>query len=309
MVSGYCCGRGQALLHQRAQHPGTFGAQLHATEHTAAGSQDGAALPLPELQPGLRLLDTAARRGRGVGGWRGYDRPDRARRCGFTADDEAAGAAPAPQRGDGGTNRPLPILLAVTLGGSAVLLFAMASGHLKGTQATLGIVAALVQVALAIGVISRPSRPSSAPPWPPTSPSRSSGSPSKGPHSVSALTAGIGVALSGIAVVVGAALAIRPDLGSTWSSATSVFGSLLPVAVAGLTIGGLFGTTAALTHRPRPRPGRRPGGSAPPSWRCPRPSRCRARTRRHSRARGRQRRASSPRTPSGCRSTRRTRPP
>ena len=42
------------------------------------------------------------------------------------------------ERGDGVTNRPLPILLCVTLGGSAVLLFAMASGHLKGTQATSG---------------------------------------------------------------------------------------------------------------------------------------------------------------------------
>ena len=163
----------------------------------------------------------------------------------FTADYEAPGSA-AQERGDGGTNRPLAILLAVTLGGSAVLLFAMASGHLKGTQATIGIVAALAQVALAVGVLSRPSRlvfgsaaavnAAVAVFWLAV----------EGPHSVSAATAGIGVALAGIAVVVAAALAIRPDLGSTWSSATSVFGSVVPVAIAGLTIGGLFATTAAL---------------------------------------------------------------
>jgi hypothetical protein len=163
----------------------------------------------------------------------------------FTTEYEAAGAAPQ-ERGDGGTSRPLAILLAVTLGGSAVLLFAMSSGHLKGTQATIGIVAALAQAALAIGAISRPSRlvfgtavavnAAVAVFWLAV----------EGPHAVSAVTAGIGVALAGIAVVVAAALAIRPDLGSTWSSATSVFGSVLPVAVAGLTIGGLFATTAAL---------------------------------------------------------------
>ena len=91
----------------------------------------------------------------------------------------------------------------------------------------------------------------------------------EGPHGVSEVTAAIGVALSGIAMLVGAALAIRPELGN-WSSATSVFGSLLPVAIAGLTIGGLFGTTAALDTPTAARAGRGPG-ERPPSWRCPRP--------------------------------------
>jgi hypothetical protein len=167
----------------------------------------------------------------------------------FTADHEAATAVheERDQWGGGGTRRSLPILLSVTLGGSAVLLFAMASGHLKGTHSTIGTVAALAQVVLAIGAISRPSRlvfgvaavanVAIAGFWLAV----------EGPHSVSMVTAGIGVALSGIAVVVGLALAISPTLGSTWSSATSVFGSVLPVAIAGLTIGGLFGTTAALS--------------------------------------------------------------
>ncbi|HEX4434498.1 MAG TPA: hypothetical protein VH012_06700 [Acidimicrobiales bacterium] len=166
----------------------------------------------------------------------------------FTAD--GAQTETTPQQGSVGgasTGRPLQILLAVTLGGSAVLLFAMASGHLKGTQATIGVVAALVQVALAIGAFTRPSRvlfgvvaatnAAVAVFWLGV----------EGPHTVSMATAAIGVALSGIAVVVGAALAIRPTLGSAWSSATSVFGSLLPLAVVGMTIGGLFGTTAALS--------------------------------------------------------------
>jgi hypothetical protein len=169
----------------------------------------------------------------------------------FTVEgDAAAGAAPASREGapsEGGTNRPLHILLAVTLGGSAVLLFAMASGHLKGSQATIGIVAALAQVVLAIGALSRPSRTLFGATAAANVAIAGFWLAVEGPHSVSALTAGIGVALSGVAVAVGLALAISPALGSTWSSATSVFGSLLPVAVAGLTIGGLFGTTAALS--------------------------------------------------------------
>ncbi len=48
--------------------------------------------------------------------------------------------------------------------------------------------------------------------------------------------------------MVGALLAVRPELGSNWSSGTSVIGSVVPVAVAALAIGG------ALRHRPPPRP-------------------------------------------------------
>ena len=57
-----------------------------------------------------------------------------------------------------GTTRPLHILLAVSLGGSAILLFAMSSGHLHGARATVGVVAALAQVAFAVGALTRPSR-------------------------------------------------------------------------------------------------------------------------------------------------------
>ncbi len=183
----------------------------------------------------------------------------------FTGDGKEAPQSAAQEGGpprEGGTSRPLPILLAVTLGGSAVLLFAMASGHLKGAQATLGIVAAVAQVALAVGVLTRPSRAlfgaavaanvAVAVFW----------LAAEGPHAVSAMTAGVGVALSGIVVVAGAALVFRPALGSRWSSATSVFGSLLPVAIAGMTIGGLFGTTTALHAPIAAKPAVDAGGSA-----------------------------------------------
>jgi hypothetical protein len=177
--------------------------------------------------------------------------------------DAALSAEPEQQPPrEGGTNRPLPVLLAVTLGGSAVLLFAMASGHLKGTQATAGIAAALLQVVLAVFALTRPSRTifgaavaanaAIAVFWLVT----------EGPHGVSAVTAAIGVVLSAVAILVGAALATRPELGNDWSSATSVFGSILPVAIAGLTIGGLFGTNAGLTTPTAAAPAADPGGAA-----------------------------------------------
>ena len=176
--------------------------------------------------------------------------------------------AGAPPEGDGdaagtrGTSRPLPILLFVTLGGSAVLLFAMASGHLKGTEATLGVLAALVQAVLAVGALMRPSRDLFGAAAGVNAAVAVFWFAVEGPHTVSALTAGIGIALSALAMVVGTALAVRPELGSNWSSATSVFGSLLPVAVAGMTIGGLFGTTAALDTASAAPPAPDPGGAA-----------------------------------------------
>jgi hypothetical protein len=182
----------------------------------------------------------------------------------FSTQHEAAGAAPQETAHGGAeaTSRALPILLSITLGGSAVLLFAMSSGHLKGTQASIGIVAALAQVVLAVAALTRPSRglfgaavavnAAIAVFWLAV----------EGPHSVSSVTAGIGVALGGMAVAIAAALAIRPDLGSTWSSATSVFGSLLPLAIAGLTIAGLFGTTAALSTPSAAKAVADPGGAA-----------------------------------------------
>ena len=84
------------------------------------------------------------------------------------------------------------------------------------------------------------------------------------------MSVAFGVALSGIAVLVGVALAIRPALGSTWPSSASVFGSLVPVGIVGLTIGGLFGSVGAL-NTPSARRRRRILAGLPPSWPCHRP--------------------------------------
>jgi hypothetical protein len=122
-----------------------------------------------------------------------------------------------PPGGARGHNRPVHVLFAVAAGGSAVLLFAMASGHWHGARATIGVIAALVQVVVAIGAFSRPSRAvfgSAAAVnvaigvlW----------AVAAGSHTVSWATAGIGIALSALVVVVGAVLAVRPDVGTTWS--------------------------------------------------------------------------------------------
>jgi len=180
-----------------------------------------------------------------------------------TAGDAPGEAAPEWSRRDdaAGTTRPLHILLAVSLGGSAVLLFAMSSGHLHGARATVGIVAALAQVALAVGVLTRPSRALFG--------VAAAGNVAivafwlavEGTQAVSAATAGIGVAVSAVAVLVAVALALRPALGRAWSSATSVIGSVVPVAVAALAIAGLFTTSTALATTAS-KPSATPGGSA-----------------------------------------------
>ncbi len=181
-----------------------------------------------------------------------------------TAGDAPTQAASESSRRDdaAGTTRPLHILLAVSLGGSGVLLFAMSSGHLHGARATVGVVAALAQVAFAVGALTRPSRVlfgvvaagnvAIAGFW----------LAAQGPQAVSAATAGIGVALSGTAVLVAAALALRPTLGSAWSSATSVIGSIVPVAVAAVAIAGLFLTTTAVATPTASTTSATPGGSA-----------------------------------------------
>ena len=168
--------------------------------------------------------------------------------------DPALGESPretSRQQGDrGGSNRPLPILLSVTTGSSAVLWFAMASGHLHGARATAGIVVALAQVAFAVAALTRPSRALFAVVATANLVIGGLWFVVEGPHGVSAATAGIGLTLSGLAVVVGAALALRPTAGSAWSSGTSVIGSVIPVAVVVLTLAGLFATTSGVSAPP-----------------------------------------------------------
>ena len=173
-------------------------------------------------------------------------------------------AAPERRRRDDavGTTRPLHILLAVSLGGSAVLLFAMSSGHLHGARATAGIVAALAQLALAVGALTRPTRVLFGVAAAANVAIAAFWLAAEGPQTVSAATAGIGVALSAVIVLVAVALALRPTLGTTWSSGTSVIGSVVPVAVAALAIAGLFTTTTAVSAPAASRPSASLGGSA-----------------------------------------------
>jgi len=138
----------------------------------------------------------------------------------------------------------------------------MSSGHLHGARATVGIVAALAQVALAVGVLTRPSRALFG--------VAAAGNVAivafwlavEGTQAVSAATAGIGVAVSAVAVLVAVALALRPALGTGWSSSTSVIGSVVPVAVAALAIAGLFLTTTAVATPTSSTASATPGGSA-----------------------------------------------
>ena len=153
-------------------------------------------------------------------------------------------------RGGEGTNRALPILLAVTTGSSAVLWFAMASGHLHGARATAGIVAALAQVAFTVTVLARPSRALFGVVAAANVAIGALWLGVEGPHGVSAATVGIGIALSILAVLVGLLLALRPSLGDTWTSGTSVIGSLVPLGVVVVTLIGLFATTTATSAPP-----------------------------------------------------------
>ena len=135
--------------------------------------------------------------------------------------------------------------------------------HARG-RATVGMIAALAEVALVICALVRPSRTVFA------------------ATSLSNLAvAGFWISLTGgqaartqrpasggvvrIAVVVGTMLAVRPELGRTWSSGSTVIASVIPVGVAALAIGGLFATTTARRprHRDRRPPGRRLGHAGP----------------------------------------------
>ena len=206
------------------------------------------------------LLNLGAVLAEETGGWREHDGPDRAGRCRVLRDagDDPAGSLSRAAARCAGTTRPLHVLLAVSLGGSAILLFAMASGHLHGARATVGVIAALAEVALTVCVLARPSRRSSSEPlgnlavaafWL-SSPARTR-CPRDGWHRCRARWNRGPVG----------ALALRPQLGSTWSSGTTVIGSVVPVAVAAVAIGGLFATTEAVHPASSSRPAS-PGGSS-----------------------------------------------
>src|SRR5262249_32231602 len=99
--------------------------------------------------------------------------------------------------------------------------------------------AALAQVGLALGTMTRPTRALFggaivlnlviAGFWAATT-----------SHGVSWATAGIGISLSALVVFVTALLAWRPTMGRTWSSGTSVIGSVVPAAVVIIAVAAVF---------------------------------------------------------------------
>jgi hypothetical protein len=155
-----------------------------------------------------------------------------------------------PPKGAPGLSRPIHVLFAVAAGGSAVLLFAMSSGHWHGARAAVGVIAALAQVVVAIAAFWRPSRGMF---WTAAAVNVAVGvfwAVAAGSHTVSWATAGIGIALSALVLIVAVVLAVRPEVGTTWSSSASVIGSLVPLAVVVVTLVGLFGTTSAASTPP-----------------------------------------------------------
>ena len=140
------------------------------------------------------------------------------------------------------TEKSVPILLAVSLAASGVLLLAVASGHLRGTVAGFGVVAALANVAAAVLVITRPSRRlfvgvsllsvATGVEW----------VAGYRPHGLASATVVIGIALAAVSLLTAAVLAVRPGTGKRWSSSTIVLGSLIPLAIAIVLVVALFAT-------------------------------------------------------------------
>jgi len=164
----------------------------------------------------------------------------------------------------GPSMKPMPILLSVAAGCSAVLLFSMASGHLTGAKATVGIIAAIAEVVWAITAVTKPSRLLFGLVAASNLVIVGFWLVVRGTDRVSLTTTGIGIALAATAVVVGGLLGLRPDTGQHWESSTAVFGSLLPVGLGVIMIVGLFATSTG-SSAPAPSsstPANQPGGAS-----------------------------------------------
>jgi hypothetical protein len=144
---------------------------------------------------------------------------------------------------------PGRVLLAVLLGCSAILSFAVAAPHFSGWRfgAIALVVTAWAQIVAVVAGLVRPSRSlfravavlsiATGGLW---------ATVLTGHHGVSAFAGDMGVALSGAAFVIALTLALRPTIGAAWSSSTFVMSSLIPVAVVVLTMTALsFPATAA----------------------------------------------------------------
>ena len=177
----------------------------------------------------------------------------------FTTEAEGDRAEPgtagaAAQRRTESTEKAVPILLAVSLAASAVLLFAVASGHLTGTVAGLGIAAALASVVAAVLVITRPSRGLFAGVVVLSALTGVVWVAGYRPHGLATATVGIGIALAALSFLTSAVLTVRPNTGTTWPSSTVVLGSVIPLAIVIVLIVALFATPLrnVVTHTAAP---------------------------------------------------------
>ena len=177
----------------------------------------------------------------------------------FTTEAEGDRAEPgtasaAAQRRTESTEKAVPILLAVSLAASAVLLFAVASGHLTGTVAGLGIAAALASVVAAVLVITRPSRGLFAGVVVLSALTGVVWVAGYRPHGLATATVGVGIALAALSLLTSAVLTVRPNTGTTWPSSTVVLGSVIPLAIVILLIVALFATPLrnVVTHTAAP---------------------------------------------------------
>jgi hypothetical protein len=138
-----------------------------------------------------------------------------------------------------GSARPGAVLLAVLLGCSAIDLFVTAAPQFGTwrTGAIALVIAAWAQLTLGVTGLVKPSVSLSTAVagvnvvvgslWAVVL---------SGHHAPSTFAGGVGVALSGAALVVAAVLALRPALGAAWPSSSFVMASIVPVAVVVVTM-------------------------------------------------------------------------
>jgi hypothetical protein len=151
---------------------------------------------------------------------------------------------------------PGPILLAVALGCSAILLFMTAAPRFTSWRmgAIAFVVAAWLQVALAVGVVRTQRRAiclwvvgtsvAIAALW---------AAALAGHHVMNDFSAGVGIALSVSAMLATVVLVVKPRFGTGWQSSTLALGSILPVAIVVVTTTALALPATSATYASGPR--------------------------------------------------------
>jgi hypothetical protein len=172
---------------------------------------------------------------------RAYDTPS-------SESPEVIATAPQPDTRKTGTRpNPLSILLAVVLGCDALLLMANV-GHLAGGRAGVAIVVSWLLLAFGVANVVRPVRVV-------LGLTVAAGALGAGTwllinsdHRLAMSVVAIGLALSAVVGLLALLRLLAPSLGATWSSATLVLGSIVPVGLVVVTTAALFVTPPAAFH-------------------------------------------------------------